>query len=110
MNAKTVYLSKCVGTARRVLMLPHPEGEASDIAHAMSEISLGLHGFDASSIGNEDARRLLKQITEAMDVAGLEDPDGRGLNYVKADQMSIDERAAFSHAVSELSSYLDDED
>ncbi len=78
MNAQLSYLSKCVGTAQRMLMLPHPKGEAHDIASAMSEILQGLHGCNINDITDENGRRCLKRIQNAMDVTGLEDPDDNG--------------------------------
>ena len=106
MNAQLSYLSKCVRTAQRMLMLPHPKGEAHDIASAMSEILQGLHGCNINDINDDNGRRCLKRIQNAMDVIGLEDADDKGLYFVKAKSMDIDERADFSHAVSELSSSL----
>ena len=84
MNAQLSYLSKCVRTAQRMLMLPHPKEEPHDIASAMSEIRPVLRGFNINDITDDKMRRCLKRIENVMDVTGIEDPDAK--NYSRTIQ------------------------
>ena len=90
-------------------MLPHPKGEARDIADAFAEISLGLKGVKPNDITDADPLLWLERIRKAMDYSGLVDPYGDGLFWVKAKKMRRSKKYEFAEAVSELEYWLDQE-
>jgi hypothetical protein len=51
-------------------------------------------------------QRFLDVVERCLDTSGLEDSNNRGLYWVKADALSVDERREFSNAVDELASYF----
>jgi hypothetical protein len=79
-------------------MLPHPKGEADDIAAAYHECHLGLMRLQPDDF-DDDARRSVSTVTMRMDTTGIEDPQGRGTWGIKADKLSVDEKFEFSSAV-----------
>jgi hypothetical protein len=96
------YPSEKFSTARRFLMLPHPNGEASSITHAFHECSLGLAGIDKTSL-DDDALGWIRQLEELMNTDGLEDPDGKaGLRMVKAESLTINQKSNLSSVVDTL--------
>lgn len=103
------YAASKLSTARRILMLPHPQGEIDSIASAFHEISLGLHDIDRSAL-DESARGWVQILDEIMDTAGLSDPGKVGLWTVKARTLNDLELLDFSMAVDELQHWFDRQD
>jgi hypothetical protein len=52
---KFAYQAEKVSPGRRSLILPHPKGEATSIADAFRECSLGLYRIDRSGL-DDNAR------------------------------------------------------
>lgn len=100
------YAASKLSTARRILMLPHPQGEVDSLANAFHEISLGLHDIDRSAL-DESARGWVKILDEIMDTDGLSDPEKVGLWTVKARTLNELELLDFSMAVDELQHWFD---
>ena len=103
MNAhRFVYQSEKLAAARQCLMLPHPKGEADSIACAFSECSLAFRNFDVQAVQSDDARKCIETIQQMMNTTGINDPEGRGKYFIKAEQLSVTERSELSIAVDEL--------
>lgn len=100
------YAASKLSTARRILMLPHPNGEAESISNAFHEISLGLKDIDRSSL-DDSARNWVQILDEVMDASGLSDPEKVGLWTVKARTLDVGELLDFSMAVDELQHWFD---
>ncbi len=87
-------------------MLPHPNGEAASLAGAFFDCDLGLKRVPRDDL-DTDARTWVATIEQMMDTTGIDDPGGvRGTWYIKAKQLSDDEKQKFSHAVDELASWF----
>ncbi|MCY1462068.1 hypothetical protein D9M71_798020 [compost metagenome] len=100
------YAASKLSTARRILMLPHPNGEAESIAMAFHEIHLGLMDIDRSKL-DDSARGWARTLDEVMDTAGLEDNEKVGLWTVKARTLGVDDLIDLSMAVDELQFWFD---
>jgi hypothetical protein len=59
------------------------------------------------TIDDVHARGWIEVIRHAMDTKGLSDPAKQGLWTVKANQLSLEEKMAFSRAVDELAHWFD---
>src|SRR5262249_36291878 len=105
MHPSFSYAGEKLSTARRILMLPHPRGEAESLRSAFVECDLGLKNVPRSEL-DENARSWLDTIMGAMDTTGAKDQSD-GLWIVKAASMTIDEKIAFSKAVDELIWWFD---
>ena len=103
---KYTYPAEKFSTARTNLMLPHTQGEAASIAAAFHECSLGLMDLREPGLTNcdlnDEAKTLIRELRGLMDTTGLVDPDGVGLNVVKARTLTDDEKRRLSHIVDEL--------
>ncbi len=86
-------------------MLPHPQGEPQAIVAAFHNCSLGLKDLDRDEL-DEDVQRLLAKLDWLMDTAGLEDPSGRGLGLIRAEQLTLDQKLDLSRIVDELASWF----
>ncbi len=104
---KYEYPSEKLSNARRMLMAPHPHGDAPSFAGAFVECNLGLP--DISEIDYEPAREWIQLIRNTMDTTGCVDPNNRGLWLVKAESLSVAEKREFSRALDELASWVDSE-
>jgi len=93
--------------ARRALMAPHPKGETQSFVTAFQECDFALHHLDVNTLEDDNARRWISTIRRLIDTTGLQDPSGRGLWYVRAEQMSLDDKIEFARAVNELASWFD---
>lgn len=100
------YAASKLSTARRVLMLPHPNGEVESIANAFHEIFLGLKDIDRAEL-DDSARGWAATLDELMDTAGLEDPDKVGLWSVKAQALDVGQLIDLGNAVDELQHWFD---
>jgi hypothetical protein len=100
------YQAEKFSAARQCLMLPHPRGEAESIASAFHECSLGLHDLRRDELDN-NARQWVAKLEELMETKGLEDPSGRGLWTVKAQQLTVDQKIELSRVVDELAHWFD---
>jgi hypothetical protein len=60
--------------ARRLLMLPHPLGEAAAIGRAMHECQLGLQQLPEEEL-DEDTRERIRRLKAVMDTARMEDAE-----------------------------------
>lgn len=95
------YAASKLSSARRLLMLPHPNGDIESIVNAFHEISLGLKDVDRSAL-DESAGRWVKILDKTMDTDGLDDPHKEGLWTVKARTLGVDELSEFSSSVDDL--------
>lgn len=95
------YAAEKFSDARRMLMLPHPQGEEHSIANAFAECDHGLSDLNISGLSNE-IQRLVADLKAVKSTAGLTDPDRIGLYKVKAALLTEGERHSFSSLVDEL--------
>lgn len=93
------YASEKFAAARRILMLPHPKGEATAVADAFHECSLGLHQLDRSKL-DQNSLDWVNQLESLMDTKHVQGETGRWL--AKAETFSIDEKLEISRLVDEL--------
>ena len=104
------YAAVKLSEARRALMAPHPHGEAASYAAAFRACAGVLDS--AWPIPRDDldrqARAWAATIERIMDTTGIEDPSGRGTFEIRAEQLSDDERRAFSDAVDHLADWFND--
>jgi hypothetical protein len=107
-----MYMGEKLHTARRNLMLPHPEGEAMSIMEAFHECGLGIGDLSA-----EDRERLgdygrgkLERLEELMSIEGIEDPTHRGAWVVKAERFTLDEKIEVSDCIDTLAFVFDELD
>ncbi len=105
---KFTYASKKFATARRSLMLPHPDGDTNSIADAFAECSHGLHNINRGDF-DDAARESVRKFEELIDGSGLDDPLGRGLYTVRAERLSPDQRTELSEVINYLASWFDAE-
>ncbi len=103
---KYTYASEKFATARRSLMLPHPDGDTKSIADAFSECFLSLRTFIHDDL-DDGARTSLRKLEELMGTTGLDDPLHRGLYTIKAERLSLDQKAELSREVDYLASWFD---
>jgi len=103
---KHEYVSEKFAIARKSLMLPHPDGDTKSIVYAFFECSLSLRTLNQYDL-DDGARTSLRKLKELMDTTGLDDPLGRGLYTVKAERLSLDQKAELSREVDYLASWLD---
>ncbi len=111
---KYSYQAEKFSTARSCLMLPHARGEATSIAGAFHECSLGLHDLDEKglmdSVLHDDAKALIRELRKIMSTEGLKDPNKVGLYTVKAESLSYEERLRLSHIIDELNFWFRESD
>jgi len=105
---KFSYPAEKFSVARSNLMLPHSNGEASSIAHAFHECSLGLHELDRDEL-EEVAADWVRKLEELMDTTGIADPDERGTFAVRAEQLSVDQKIELSRIIDELAHWFERE-
>ncbi len=103
---KFTYAREKFVTARTSLMLPHPKGETTAIADAFSECSLSLRTLNQDDL-DDGARTSLRKLEELMDGSGLDDPLDRGLYTIKAERLSINQKAELSDVIDNLASWFD---
>ena len=101
------YPAEKLSAARRILMAPHPEGEAVSFGHAFLECEHGLRHMRPEDL-DDNARHWVSTIREIMDTAGVVDPHRRGTAFVKAERLSIEDKHRFSAAVDELAHWFHD--
>jgi hypothetical protein len=102
----STYTSEKFAIARRSLMLPHPDGEITSIVDAFNECSHGLHEINADDLDDE-ARESLNKLEELMDTTGLSDPSLGGLHTIKAELLTLDQKAELSREIDYLASWFD---
>ena len=109
MNSKAIfsYAREKLVTARRILMLPHPKGEAQSLAAAFHECYLGLDKLPDSAF-HGSATEYIRTIRSTIDTTGVIDDHGRGTFTVKAEQLTESEKHDFSAAVDDLLYWMDD--
>ena len=105
---KYEYAAEKFATARRSLMLPHPNGDTTAIADAFSECSLSLRTLNQDDL-DDGARTSLRKLEELMGTTGLDDPLHRGLYTIKAERLSLDQKVELSREVNYLASWFDAE-
>ena len=103
---KFTYASEKFATARRNLMLPHPDGEITSIVDAFNECSHGLHEINTDDLDDE-AGESLSRLKELMDTTGLSDPSLGGLHTIKAELLTLDQKAELSREIDYLASWVD---
>ncbi len=87
-------------------MLPHPDGDTKSIADAFAECSHGLHNINRDDF-DDAARESVRKLEELMGTTGLDNPLHRGLYTVKAERLSLDQKAELSREVDYLASWFD---
>ena len=103
---KYTYASEKFATARRSLMLPHPDGDTKSIADAFSECFLSLRTFNYDDL-DDGAKTSLRKLEELMGTTGLDDPLHRGLYTIKAERLSLDQKTELSKEVDYLATWFD---
>lgn len=104
-TAKYRYPAEKLTAARGILMAPHPQGEAKSFSRAFLECDLGLRDMSVDDL-DDSARSWVQTIKQTMDTAGIDDPNGCGKWFVKAEQLSIEEKYSYSSAVDELAEWF----
>ena len=99
------YPAEKFAAARRILMVPHPKGEAYSIAVAFHECELGLGDMQPDDF-DDDAKRWVSTVTSLMDTTGIDDQHGRGTAFIKAESLSVDEQSQFAHAIDSLADWF----
>lgn len=104
------YASEKFNQARRILMLPHLEGEAMSIMHAFAECQHGLSDLQPEEREQLDdyARNAVAKLESLMDTTGIEDPGKRGTWVIKAEGFSADEKIEVSNCVDTLAYVFDE--
>ena len=87
-------------------MLPHPDGDTKSIADAFAECSHGLHNINRDDF-DDAARESVRKLEELMGTTGLDNPLHRGLYTVKAERLSLDQKAELSREVDYLATWFD---
>ncbi|MEE8288098.1 MAG: hypothetical protein V3R25_01650 [Nitrosomonadaceae bacterium] len=105
---KYTYASEKFATARRSLMLPHPDGDTKSIADAFSECFLSLRTFNHDDL-DDGAKTSLRKLEELMGTTGLDDPLHRGLYTIKAERLSLDQKTELSKEVDYLATWFDEQ-
>jgi hypothetical protein len=100
------YAAEKFGAARRILMLPHPKGEAWSIASAFHEISLAFRHLDRTALSHDPAR-WVSRLEDLMDTTGINDPNERGTWLTKAESFSDDQISEVSRLVDDLADWFD---
>jgi hypothetical protein len=95
------YAAEKFSMARKLLMLPHRDGEAMSVARAFNECSLGLMNLDDSSL-DEQSRKWVQELMALMNTDGVKDPSHRGAHLVKAESLTEDQKWEVSNLVDEL--------
>ncbi|MEE8380722.1 MAG: hypothetical protein V3R78_02435 [Thermodesulfobacteriota bacterium] len=103
---KYTYASEKFATARRSLMLPHPDGDTKSIADAFAECSHGLHNINRDDF-DDATRESVRKLEELMGTTGLDDPLHRGLYTIKAERLSLDQKTELSKEVDYLATWFD---
>ncbi len=103
-SLKLVYPTEKLAMARRMLMAPHPKGENESFVMAFHECDICMSQL--KQIDDEHARDWIETIRKTIDVTGLKDPNDVGLWAVKVERLTVKEKAEFSNAVDELSSWV----
>lgn len=101
------YADEKFSNARRMLMLPHSQGEAASIADAFHECRFGIHDIDRKKLRrscDENTQRWLAELETLMDTTGLTDPHDVGLLLVKARLLIESQRYDVSRLIDELAS------
>jgi len=106
MDAKYGCAAEKLSAARRILMAPHPRGEAASYADAFHECMLGLKDIDRDDL-DDNARTWMATVERTMDTADIDDPSKRGTWIIKAEMLTVDEMTQYSHAVDELAHWFD---
>jgi hypothetical protein len=70
------YPAEKIAAARRVLLAPHPQGDAKAFAGAMLEFDIGMKRLPADDL-DESARGWAATIRRVMKTEGIADPEGR---------------------------------
>ncbi len=99
------YPAEKFGDARRILMAPHPSGEADSFTAAFHECDLGLSDVRLDDL-DDNARSWVSTIRRIMDTTGIDDPRGQGTKFRKAERLSDDEKYRFSRAVDDLAHWF----
>jgi hypothetical protein len=100
------HQAETLDRARSALMAPHPLGEAHSFAVALRLSDEALRDVDLSTILDDRARSLVGRVQDAIETPGPKGQRQKGRWQVKAEQMSLGDRAAFSSAVDELAHWF----
>jgi len=103
------YQSEKLNQARSCLMLPLPGAEVGRVVAAFELCHRAFNAFDVARIDDEDARAWVEAIKGFMDTSGLVDPSNRGLWFIKAEQLSQDDKSELCRGVDALANYFDRE-
>jgi hypothetical protein len=104
-SSQWAYPSEKFAVARRILMAPHPNGEAKSFVAAFHECQHGLRSVSNSDL-DYSARSWVATITATLDTTGIDDPSGHGTWIIKAESLGVEEMSRFSDAVSGLADWF----
>ncbi len=104
-SGRYAYPAEKLAAARRILMAPHPKGEADSFGHSFFECDLGLRDVRPADL-DDSAQSWVSTIRRLMDTTGIDDPQGRGTSFLKAERLSIDDKYQFSKAVYEVADWF----
>ena len=99
------YQAERFDAARRILMLPHPHGEAQSIASAFIECSLGLMDLQTEDLG-EGVRDWLGILRDLMDTSDIPETSAYELFELKARQLTEAQKIELSQIIDELASWF----
>lgn len=94
--------------ARRILMLPHPHGEAESISRAFGEIDMGLENLDQSKL-DESAKKWLAELVDLMNSKDIEVNTEEGRYLSKAKTLGTDDLSTLSQLVDDLQYFFDEQ-
>ena len=104
-TAKYRYPAAKLAAARGLLTAPHPQGEAESFSRAFLECDLGLRDMPVDDL-DDSARSWVQTIKQTMDTSSHDDANGRDKWFVKAEQLSSEEKHSYSSAVDELAEWF----
>lgn len=106
-SGRWAYPAEKFATARRILMAPHPNGEADSFVAAFHECELGLRNVRVDDL-DDDAQSWVSAINWTLATTGMEDTTGRGTWPLKAESLGVEEKSRFASAVNGLADWFRD--
>lgn len=94
--------------ARRLLMLPHPDGEVKSVARAFGEIEVGLENLDQSKL-DESAKKWLAELVDLMTWKGMDLSTAEDRYLSKAKTLSLDDLLTLFQVVDDLQCFFEEQ-
>jgi hypothetical protein len=107
-SSEYLYVAEKFRSASHCLQLPHPEGEARSIAHALFESTLALHDLGERVVPGDPAREWIERLRELVDTSAVEDPSGLGVYFLKAQGFSVGEKYELRDTINELARWAEE--